>query len=83
MRPRLAVTFLAVALFAITGCDLVTEPDGPRPEDFEFQEDTSQARATTETEEVNVVDDAKVPHDVAAPLATARGGVTLSMRAPR
>lgn len=83
MRPRLAVPFLAVALFAITGCDLVTEPDGPRPEDFEVQEDTSQVRATTETEDLDVTDDAKAPHDVAAPLSTARGGVTLSMRAPR
>lgn len=79
MRSRLALPFLALFLFAATGCDLVSEPEGPRPEDFEVQEDTSEVRTSEAEAERN---EAEVRQDVAAPLATARGGVTLGFSAP-
>ena len=80
MRQRLAVPFLAILVFAATGCDLVSDPEGPRPEDFEGQQDTAEVRATGEDDAVG---DIQVRQDVAAPLPTARGGMTLSINAPR
>lgn len=80
MRPRLAVPFLSFVLFAATGCDLVSEPGGPRPEDFEVQEETSEVQSTAEDDQAAALE---VRHDVAAPLTTARGGSTLSINAPR
>jgi hypothetical protein len=77
MRARCLLPLLAVALSALAGCDLVSDPDGPSPEDFEVQEDTSEVRASDDRE----ASPTKAPHevvDVAAPLSTARGGVTLS-----
>ena len=80
MRQRLAVPFLAVLLFAATGCDLVSDPEGPRPEDFEVQEEASEVRAVGDDEQAG---SAPLRQDVAAPLSTARGGITLSIKAPR
>lgn len=80
MRPSLAAPFLAVLVLAATGCDLVSDPEGPRPEDFEVQEETSEVRAAGEGEEAGNVE---LRRDVAAPLSTARGGITLSIKAPR
>jgi hypothetical protein len=79
MRPRAVVPFLAIVLFAATGCDLVSDPEGPRPEDFLVQEDTSEVRSTEDDETANEVE---LRHDVAAPLSTARGGVTRGSSAP-
>lgn len=80
MRPRLAVPFLAVLLLAATGCDLMSDPEGPQPEDFEVQADTSEVRATEPGDEIR---QAEVRQDVAAPLSTARGAITLSIKEPR
>lgn len=80
MRPCLAVSFLAVLLFAATGCDLVSDPDGPRPEDFEVQEESSEVRTTDDGDPVGGV---QMRQDVAAPLSTVRGGVTFSIDTPR
>jgi hypothetical protein len=79
MRPRLVLPFLCVILLAGTGCDLVSDPGGPRPEDFEVQEETSEVRSTDDEEAGEI----ELRHDVAAPLSTARGGSTLSLNAPR
>lgn len=80
MRPRLALPLLSVLLFAATGCDLVGDPEGPRPEDFEVQEETSEVRAT---EDLGPAADVQMRQDVAAPLSTSRGGVTFSINVPR
>jgi hypothetical protein len=79
MRTRLAVPFLAVLVLAATGCDLVSDPEGPRPEDFEVQEDAAEVQTAGE----DGVGAASMRQDVAAPLSTARGGITLSINAPR
>jgi hypothetical protein len=80
MRPRLVIPLLALVLLAATGCDLVSDPEGPQPEDFEVQEDTSQVRSSDDDK---VLGKAEVRQDVAAPLSTARGGITLSINVPR
>lgn len=80
MHPRLAVPLLAMALLAATGCDLVSEPEGPRPEDFEVQEETSEVR-TSDVEQER--EGAEAPQDVAVPRSAARGGVTLGFTVPR
>ena len=80
MRPRLVLPLLAVLLFAATGCDLMSDPEGPQPEDFEVEADTSEVQTS---EPGNEIRKAEVRQDVAAPLSTARGGITLSIKAPR
>lgn len=79
MRLRTAVPLFLVLLAAASGCDLVSDPDGPRPEDFAVQEDASEVRGSED--EVAVARD-PLQHDLASPLSTARGGVTLSITAP-
>lgn len=83
MRPRLAFPFLAVLVFTITGCDLMSDPEGPQPEDFEAKDDTSEVRATEPGEKVDAIRKAEVPQDVASPLSPARGAITLSINVPR
>jgi hypothetical protein len=80
MRPRLAIPLLSLVLLTVTGCDLVSDPEGPQPEDFEVQEDTSEVRSTDDDV---VLGKAAVRQDVAAPLSMARGGMTLSINVPR
>jgi hypothetical protein len=80
MRPRLAIPLLSLVLVTVTGCDLVSDPEGPQPEDFEVQEDTSEVRSTDDDA---VLGKAVVRQDVAAPLSMARGGMTLSINVPR
>ena len=79
MRPRLAVPLFSLLLLCATGCDLVSEPGGPRPEDFEVQEETSEVRAIEADDETA---DVELRQVAAEPLSTARGGITLSLKAP-
>ena len=58
----------------------MSEPEGPQPEDFEVEADPSEVRASQPGDEIR---QAEVRQDVAAPLSTARGGITLSIKAPR
>lgn len=77
MRLRSTVPLLTVLLFASAGCDLVSDVDGPRPEDFELHEDTSEARASEDAD----VGDGTTRQERSSPLAAARSGATLSIRA--
>jgi hypothetical protein len=84
MRHRLAVSLLAVLVLAATGCDLVSDPGGPRPEDFAVEEDSAEVRASGDEDAIaNSIGDVQVRQDVASPLSTARSGMTLSISAPR
>lgn len=80
MRPCLAAPFIALVLIAVSGCDLVSDPEGPRPEDFEVQVETEEVQTTEAAAETA---QPEVRQDVAAPLSTARGGVTFAFGAPR
>lgn len=83
MRPRLVAPLVSMLLFCATGCDLVSDPEGPRPEDFEVQEETSEVRANDEGNVAAAVVEVQASKDVAVPLSTARGGITRSFEAVR
>lgn len=83
MRPRLVLPLFVVLASALSGCDLMSDPDGPQPEDFQVHEDTSEVRSTDDDSESQAASPVRVQHDVAAPLSTARGDIAQSISAPR
>lgn len=82
MRSRLVLSIFVILAAALSGCDLVTEPEGPSPDDFEVKADTSEVRANDERAS-GETRQAMAPQDVTATLADARSGVTLSIEMPR
>jgi len=52
------VLCLAALVIGSAGCDLVTEPDGPSPEDFEYE--ASSSTKVEETKAVSTTTDARL-----------------------
>lgn len=69
---------LSVLLCAVTGCDLVSEMDGPRPEDFRVDEDAAEVRGE---DDVDPHAAQSLRQGVGSPFPAARDGMTLSLHA--
>lgn len=79
MRPHRLVPLASVLLFALSGCDLMSDMDGPRPEDFATQSDASEVRSS---QQVDDDADTDSPQEaVGSPFEAARSGVSLSVEA--